>query len=308
MLKRLLHKVKNFYLANERKILVSFCLLLAASLIISLYELYIFKNKNNLLNESKSELERNLSEINGKYQNTLSALDANQKDKQAIIESLNQIGLDYSNLMEKYKSSETEIITLKRTEQIDDELLKKYSKFYFLNENYIPKELVPVSPQFTNSKNISLISIVNFRLEQMINAASSSNVKIIVQSGYRSFSEQKGLKTAYSQTFGVSKANSFSADQGYSEHQLGTTVDLSDGKMILENSFEKTKTFEWLQQNAYLYGFMLSYPKNNSYYIYEPWHYRFVGIELATYLHNNNKNFYDLDQKFIDSYKLKMFQ
>ena len=161
---------------------------------------------------------------------------------------------------------------------------------------------------YTNNKDIKLIPIAKFRLEQMIVAASSSDVKIVVHSGYRSFLEHKGLKSVYSQTFGVSKANSFAADQGYSEHQLGTTVDVSDGKSVLENSFDKTKTFEWLKNNAHLYGFTLSYPKNNKFYIYEPWHYRFVGIELATYLHNNNKNFYDLEQNFIDQFKLKMFE
>lgn len=177
-----------------------------------------------------------------------------------------------------------------------------------MNENYYPKELATITPAFTSGKEIALLPIVKFRLENMINVASTSGVKILVQSGYRSFAEQKGLKTAYSQTFGVTKANSFSADQGYSEHQLGTTVDLSDGKVNLETSFEKTKAFAWLKDNAYKYGFVMSYPKNNKFYMYEPWHYRFVGVELATYLHDKGQNFYDLDQKFIDGYKLKMFQ
>jgi D-alanyl-D-alanine carboxypeptidase len=254
------------------------------------------------------ELKAEMQNLNQKYTDTVSLVESKEKDRQAIAESLKQIGLDYNNLTEKYNQSMGEVLTLKRTEEIDDELLKKYSKFYFLNENYVPKDLVSISTNFTNGKDIKLIPMTKFRLEQMILVASTSGVKIQVNSGYRSFAEQKGLKSSYSQTFGISKANSFSADQGYSEHQLGTTVDLSDGKNVLQESFDKTKSYEWLRDNAYLYGFILSYPKDNKYYVYEPWHYRFVGIELAKYLHDNKKNFYDLDQKFIDQFKLKMFE
>jgi LAS superfamily LD-carboxypeptidase LdcB len=62
-----------------------------------------------------------------------------------------------------------------------------------------------------------------------------------------------------------------------------------------------------MQNHAYIYGFVLSYPKNNGYYVYEPWHWRFVGVKLATDLHNQGKNFYDMDQRTIDTYLLNIF-
>ncbi len=298
----------KFWHTYERVVLISLAFILFFTTI------YLFNVSQKTLKENLSlktealNLKNGLEDLNKKYVDTVSLLETKEKDRQFVVEGLNQIGVDYTNLMQKYNVTQTEVLTLKRTVEIDDELLKKYSKFYFLNENYNPKDLVSIAPNFTREKDIKLIAIVKFRLEQMLYAASSTETKIVVHSGYRSFNEQKGLKTSYSQTFGVSKANSFAADQGYSEHQLGTTVDVSDGKKILETSFEKTKAFEWLKNNAHLYGFTLSYPKNNKFYIYEPWHYRFVGIELATYLFNNRQNFYDLDQKFIDGYKLKMFE
>ena len=112
-------------------------------------------------------------------------------------------------------------------------------------------------------------------------------------------------------TYGTG-ANAFSADQGYSEHQLGTAVDLTtqkDGNRFSDASggFDSTDGYTWMTQNAYKYGFVLSYPKGNSYYIYEPWHWRFVGVALATRLHNEGKNFYDLDQREIDGYLGLMF-
>jgi len=145
-------------------------------------------------------------------------------------------------------------------------------------------------------------------LKNLLNKAEAGSIKIYVRAAYRSFDEQKNIKSAYSVTYGTGTANTFSADQGYSEHQLGTTVDFIttglEGKLA---GFENTKAYQWMEANGYKYGFTLSYPKNNSYYVYEPWHWRFVGVKLATKLHNTGKNFYDLDQREIDTYMVNLF-
>jgi zinc D-Ala-D-Ala carboxypeptidase len=72
-------------------------------------------------------------------------------------------------------------------------------------------------------------------------------------------------------------------------------------------AFEKSDAYDWLMNNSYKYGFILSYPKGNSYYQYEPWHFRFVGKLLANMLHQENKNFYDVDQRTIDNYLITIF-
>ena len=108
-------------------------------------------------------------------------------------------------------------------------------------------------------------------------------------------------------TFG-SGANKFSAEQGYSEHQLGTTIDFTTPALGASfSAFDTTSAYEWLQGNAHRFGFVLSYPKGNAYYIYEPWHWRFVGVELATKLHTEGKRFYDMDQREINDYLSKIF-
>ena len=63
----------------------------------------------------------------------------------------------------------------------------------------------------------------------------------------------------------------------------------------------------WLVENAYKYGFIMSYPENNTFYMYEPWHWRFVGTKLARYLDREEKNFYDLEQRDIDAYIAELF-
>jgi D-alanyl-D-alanine carboxypeptidase len=141
----------------------------------------------------------------------------------------------------------------------------------------------------------------------MLLAARNAGHELRIISGYRSFHEQSSLKNAYTVTYG-SGANSFSADQGYSEHQLGTTVDFTTSSLGSNfTKFDESKAFTWLKENAYKFGFILSYPERNGYYIYEPWHWRFVGVKLSAYLHTNNKHFYDLDQREIDSYLISIF-
>jgi zinc D-Ala-D-Ala carboxypeptidase len=191
----------------------------------------------------------------------------------------------------------------------DKELLQKYSKVYFLNEHYNPSSLseIPSTLLTPNSKKLEIHEQVLPYLKDMIKASQDANNPIQVVSAYRSYTAQTSLKTAYKSVFGKG-ANTFSADQGYSEHQLGTTIDLTTP--ILKSTFvafEKTPAFKWLTENAHEYGFTLSYPKNNKYYTYEPWHWRFVGVDLATKLHKENKYFYDLDQRTIDEYLLNIF-
>jgi len=200
--------------------------------------------------------------------------------------------------------------TLQKLSSIDPELLKKYSKAYFLNENYVPKRLsdIPSSYVYSDSKELLFESDALPHLEAMLDAASSSGATMYVASAYRSFAEQKALKGDYTVVYGAGTANSFSADQGYSEHQLGTAVDLTAfGHKGAIDGFDSTPAYQWMLNNAYRYGFELSYPKNNAYYVYEPWHWRFVGVKLATDLHTMGKNFYDLDQRTIDAYLVGIF-
>lgn len=192
----------------------------------------------------------------------------------------------------------------------DPQLLAKYSKVYFLNENYIPSLLAAIDPKYLYepSRTVQIHAQVQNHLYAMLDTAHANGIDLLVASGYRSFGTQAALKSGYKVTYGAGTANSFSADQGYSEHQLGTALDFTTAKVGgTFSGFEKTDTYAWLQANAYQYGFVLSYPKGNTYYQYEPWHWRFVGIDLATKLHAENQNFYDLDQREINGYLISIF-
>jgi LAS superfamily LD-carboxypeptidase LdcB len=199
---------------------------------------------------------------------------------------------------------------LDKLSKTDKELLQKYSNIYFLNENYTPSALSAIDPAYLYRKEKSETIHTNIKpfLEAMIQAATNENQPILVLSGYRSFNTQAALKTGYKVTYGTTAANKFSADQGYSEHQLGSTIDFTTplrGETL--QGFDKTTQYTWLLANAHKYGFILSYPKGNKFYQFEPWHWRFVGVELATKFHNENKTFYTTDQREINEFLVKIF-
>lgn len=198
---------------------------------------------------------------------------------------------------------------LDKLAKTDSELLQKYSKVYFLNEHYAPPRVARIKKEHlyheTNEQYLHAQVMPFF--EHMMEEAAEDGIELFVASAYRSFDQQTSLKSAYKVTYG-SGANAFSADQGYSEHQLGTAIDFTttgiNGGL---DGFEQTEAYAWLTKNAHRFGFALSYPPNNAYYIFEPWHWRFVGEDLARELKNEGKYFYDLDQREIDKYLVSLF-
>jgi D-alanyl-D-alanine carboxypeptidase len=179
-----------------------------------------------------------------------------------------------------------------------------------LNEHYEPARLVNVDTKYLlNPDDDQFIQAdTKYFLYKLLDAAEDKNLDLKVASGYRSYGTQSTLKNGYRVTYGAGTANQFSADQGYSEHQMGTTVDFTTptvGGGL--DGFEKTPEFAWLKQNAYKYGFILSYPEGNAYYQYEPWHWRFVGVKLAKKLDSDDMNFYDMEQREIDRYLINLF-
>lgn len=216
---------------------------------------------------------------------------------------------DNTLLQEQLVSAKNLIGLYDKIVKTDKQLLEKYSKVYFLNENYIPAHLATITPEYLFEKNRPLQIHANVEpyLTRLIEAASSSDRSIRIVSAYRSFGAQAQLKSAYIVTYG-SGANRFSAEQGYSEHQLGTAIDFTTPLLgAAFTKFASAPAYLWLTQNAYQYGFVLSYPKTNTYYQFEPWHWRFVGIVLATKLHDEGKYFYDMDQREIDTYLVNIF-
>ncbi len=263
------------------------------------------------LNQHISLLESNLSsttaDIQGAIAKTKSDISTVLTQEQQRTTSIAQGLINYQQQVQSITGT---VSSIEKLSKIDPQLLAKYSKIFFLSEHYAPARLaeIPAQYRYSDTKILKFESGAWPFLQRMIDAANSSNVTIYAFSAYRSFDEQSALKKDYRVTYGAGTANTFSADQGYSEHQLGTALDLiAPGQGGALDGFDATPAYNWLTANAYKYGFILSYPKGNAYYVFEPWHWRFVGVKLATYLHDNNKHFYDLEQREIDTYLINLY-
>lgn len=119
----------------------------------------------------------------------------------------------------------------------------------------------------------------------------NSDAKIIgydipLLSGFRSYSNQNTIYHNYVYTHGQEEADTFSARPGHSEHQTGLAFDV--GK--LDYAYGETEEGKWLAKNAHAYGFIIRYPEGKQHitgYRYEPWHIRYLGVDLATRVYNS---------------------
>ena len=245
-----------------------------------------------------------------RYNELHGTLSLTEEENRALSEALYSEQQKNAELEEELEDVEDDLDDFEKLSKIDSELLQKYSKVFFLNEHYSPAALKEIDSKyrFPENKELEIHSRIEPFLGNLLAAAQKAKIDLRVASAYRSFGEQSSLKSSYSVTYGTGGANTFSADQGYSEHQLGTTVDFTtvatNGAL---DGFNGTPAYTWLLANAYKYGFVLSYPEGNAYYVFEPWHWRFVGKDLAEALRKRKTGFYDMDQRDIDKYLIKFF-
>jgi D-alanyl-D-alanine carboxypeptidase len=129
-------------------------------------------------------------------------------------------------------------------------------------------------------------------LQQMFAAGAAEGAGAMqIQNAYRSYAVQVNTHNGQVARLGQAKADILSARPGYSEHQTGLAVDVAalPSKCDIEACFGQTPQGVWLAANAYRFGFILRYPADKQAvtgYVFEPWHFRYVGIPLATEMHN----------------------
>lgn len=156
------------------------------------------------------------------------------------------------------------------------------NKYYKLDKDYEPEDLTVINSKFASGTQ-KLRKEAADKFEEMASDMLKENLKIYAGSTYRSYSYQEGLYNRYVKKDGFKEAETYSARAGYSEHQLGLAVDVVNGKWNYLS--EGDKEYTWLINNSYKYGFILRYPHESEYitgYVFEDWHFRYLGIELAT--------------------------
>ena len=157
-----------------------------------------------------------------------------------------------------------------------------------LDESYEPPEIVKLS-----ESQCPVDSRIADALPAFAEAAQAEGLPVYLSSGYRPYSEQQYLyQRKIGQGYSAEEAAKIVAVPGTSEHQTGLCCDITDYyREMKDSSLEDTDTYKWMKEHCQEYGFIVRYPNDKqdiTKIIYEPWHFRYVGVEAATYIMENN--------------------
>ena len=170
------------------------------------------------------------------------------------------------------------------------------NKFYALDKDYTPDNLVniPLTYAYGNEGDCKIIDYAYEKFVDLWQAAKDAGYYLMVNSSYRDYAEQEETYNYLKSTVGERKADERAARAGHSEHQTGLVVDMTSIHNAQDNTFKESEEYAWLKEHAHEYGFIERYPEGKTYitgYNPESWHWRYVGIEAATQIHEEGITF-----------------
>lgn len=176
------------------------------------------------------------------------------------------------------------------------------NKFYKLQENYEPDNLVSIKDWYAYPNAKVMNEEAYHKFISMYNDAKEENISLAINYSYRTYAEQDEIYNYYNSQYGSDYADGYAARPGHSEHQTGLVIDLLISKGYDKTTFDTSPEYAWLEKNAHKYGYILRYPKDKEHitgYSYESWHFRYVGVEVATYIYEHNITFDEYYAYFI---------
>ena len=204
-------------------------------------------------------------------------------DNNTTFNALDIVTLVNANLDKEYYSNDL-ILTDEESNKTDAIV----NKYYQLEEDFEPNNLTTIDSKYARNDSQLLQKEATEAFNQMCSDAKLENISLYSGSAYRSYKYQNTLYNNYIKKDGLTAAETYSARPGYSEHQLGLAVDIMNGNWSYVS--KEDIEYSWLLANSYKYGFILRYPENKEYitgYMFEPWHYRYLGKELASKVYNS---------------------
>ena len=185
------------------------------------------------------------------------------------------------------------------TEPVENEgsIEMNVNKRFYLSSDYVPGSLENMSVVYA-SKGLTLNAEAYEAFKQMCDAAKtafeSKNPVMYASSAYRDYTYQADLYDTYVRRYGEEEADTIAARPGHSEHQTGLTVDIASTTNGGLSKFGESQEYQWMLSNAHKYGWILRYPEGKediTGYSAEPWHWRYVGVDLATKIYNSKLTF-----------------
>lgn len=179
------------------------------------------------------------------------------------------------------------------------------NKYYYLSEDYVPDDLVTVSQTYSwgEAGSQRVREIVYNAFLDMWNVANDAGYYLMINSSYRTYQDQESVYNNYRNTSGQTYADSIAARPGYSEHQTGLAIDIFSRTNTNSATFANSAEAAWLKENAHKFGFILRYPEGKEDITgttYEAWHYRYVGVDIATYIYEHDITFDEYYAYFLE--------
>ena len=168
-----------------------------------------------------------------------------------------------------------------------------------LDENFEP-DLTRIDEKYASSDDMEANREAVNAFIKMYNAASKEDLGLVINSAYRSYDEQVKIADSYRNLYGENYVKRYVAKPGFSEHQTGLAFDIGS---TTSNIFADSEEYKWMLENAYKYGFILRFSKRNediTGFRSEPWHYRYVGKDIAKYIYENNITLEEYFVLFLD--------
>lgn len=165
------------------------------------------------------------------------------------------------------------------------------NKYHALSKDYECEDIVKVSTTYGYS-GMSLNKEAYDAFKRLADDAKKDGYTIVILSSYRTYEYQDKLWTDRKNQKGIEKADAYAARAGSSEHETGLAIDVADYNNPI--NFGEQESYTWMLNNSYKYGYILRYPQGKediTGYDYEAWHYRYVGADLATKIHNEGITF-----------------
>ena len=197
-------------------------------------------------------------------------------------------------------------LDLDKADYVDSILVSDFStdmivnKHRHLGEDFVPSDLITIDSAYASSDDLQCSHLAFNAYKRMSDAATAEGYSIVINSAYRSYQDQVDLTNYYLRIYGQNYVDKYVAKPGYSEHQTGLAFDIGSRNA---NVFANSKEYVWMQENAYKYGFIRRFTKKKEFltgFREEPWHYRYVGEEIAKIIHEENISFEEYWAMYLD--------
>lgn len=219
----------------------------------------------------------------------------------------------YLNYQKKNKNLKKEDIVLRIELQVDldnyddaieeedpNSLLAYVNKHRYINKDYEPDDLVEMDDKYSNNYyGVNKLRKEAYeQFKKMVDDANKQGIEFVADTTYRSFDTQETIYNNYAYEHTREETDLYAARPGYSEHELGTAIDISNVWYIEEGDDE----YKWIEKNGYKYGYIIRYKKSKediTKYAAEGWHIRYVGVKAATMIHNKGITFDEYWYKYV---------